>query len=103
MVGKKIKIKFKSFDLKAMYSAVSIVREAATKSGAVVSGPIPMPKHRFRFTTLRSPHVDKKSMDAFALITYKRLMEISNFNNSTVEELSRIEVHPAVGIQIKVV
>lgn len=103
MVGKRIKIKFKSFDLKAIQSAVLVIKDAAVKSGAVVRGPVFMPKDRSRFTVLRSPHVDKKSMDAFALITYKRLMLISSFNNSTVEELSRIEVNPAVGIQIKIV
>ena len=73
----------------------------AEKTGAQVSGPIPLPVKTERWTVLRSPHVDKKSREQFELRTHKRLMDILNPTDKTVDALMKLELPAGVDVQIK--
>lgn len=75
--------------------------EAAKKTGALVSGPIPLPTHKKIFTVNRSTFVNKKSREQFQLSTYKRLIELYNASKQTVDALSKTEVAAGVTIGIK--
>jgi len=71
-------------------------------TGAVISGPIPLPTDRSVYTVLRSPHVDKKSREAFESRAHKRLIDILNSNNKTIESLMKLELPAGVDVEIKV-
>ncbi|MDR2845233.1 MAG: 30S ribosomal protein S10 [Puniceicoccales bacterium] len=95
-----IRIRLKGFDYRILdQSAVDIV-ETAKRSGAQVSGPVPLPTNIERFTVNRSPHVDKKSMDAFELRTHKRLIDIVEPTAQTVDELRKLNLPSGVDISI---
>jgi small subunit ribosomal protein S10 len=70
-------------------------------TGAVVSGPIPLPTQKKIFTVLRSPHVNKKSREQFQLCTYKRLMDIYSSTSKTVDALMKLELPSGVDVEIK--
>ncbi|MDR2862499.1 MAG: 30S ribosomal protein S10 [Puniceicoccales bacterium] len=95
-----IRIRLKGFDYRILdQSAVEIV-ETAKRSGAQVSGPVPLPTNIERFTVNRSPHADKKSMDAFELRTHKRLIDIVEPTAATVDELRKLNLPSGVDISI---
>jgi len=71
-------------------------------TGAVISGPIPLPTHKRIFTVLRSPHVNKKSREQFELNNYKRLIDIYSSSSKTVDALMRLELPSGVEVEIKV-
>jgi len=99
---KKIRIRLKAYDHKALdQSAVKIV-ETAEKTGAMVSGPIPLPTEKNVYTILRSPHVNKDSREQFEMRTHKRLIDILQPGSKTVEALTRLELPAGVDIEIKV-
>ena len=99
-MSQKIRIKLKSFDHNLVdKSAEKIVKKA---TGAIVSGPIPLPTHKRIFTVNRSTFVNKKSREQFELATYKRLIDIYNSNNKTVEALMKLELASGVEVEIKV-
>ena len=75
-MSQKIRIKLKSYDHMIVDKSASKIVEAVKKTGASVSGPIPLPTHKRIFTVLRSPHVNKKSREQFELSSYKRLLDI---------------------------
>ena len=79
----------------------SIVKTVKT-TGAVISGPIPLPTRREVFTVLRSPHVNKTSREQFKLCTYKRLLDIYSNNSKTVDALMKLELPNGVDIEIRV-
>ncbi|GAA4845039.1 30S ribosomal protein S10 [Algivirga pacifica] len=98
----KIRIKLKSYDHTLVdKSAVKIV-EAVKKTGAVVSGPIPLPTRKEKFTVLKSPHVNKKAREQFQLCTYKRLVDIFPTSPKTVDALMKLELPSGVDVEIKV-
>lgn len=98
---KKIRIRLKAYDHKALdQSAVKIV-ETAEKTGAMVSGPIPLPTEINRYTILRSPHVNKDSREQFEMRTHKRLIDILQPSQKTVEALTRLDLPAGVDIVIK--
>jgi small subunit ribosomal protein S10 len=70
-------------------------------TGAVVSGPIPLPTKRTIVTVLRSPHVDKKSREQFQLCSHKRIIDIHNSNSKTIDSLSKLDIPAGVDIEIK--
>jgi small subunit ribosomal protein S10 len=82
-------------------AAADIVR-AVEKSGAQVSGPIPLPTRMQRWTVLRSPHVDKKSREQFELKIHKRLIDIDDSRAQTVDALTRLDLPAGVDVEIKV-
>ncbi len=82
-------------------SAEKIVKTVKS-TGAVVSGPIPLPTHKRIYTVLKSPHVNKKAREQFELCSYKRLMDIYSSSSKTVDALMRLELPSGVDVEIKV-
>ena len=98
----KIRIRLKAYDHKALdQSAVKIV-DTAKRTGAMVSGPIPLPTEKNIFTILRSPHVNKKSREQFELSSYKRLLDIYSSSSKTIDALMKLELPSGVEVEIKV-
>ena len=99
--SQKIRIRLKAYDHKLLdQSAVDIV-DTVRRTGARVAGPIPLPTRINRFTVLRSPHVDKKSREQFEIRTHKRLMDIVDPTDKTVDALMKLELPAGVDVQIK--
>ena len=96
-----IRIKLKAFDHKLIdQSAVEIV-ETAKRTGARVKGPIPLPTKMERFTILISPHVDKDARDQYEIRTHKRLMDIVEPTDKTVDALMKLDLAAGVDVEIK--
>ena len=96
-----IRIKLKAFDHKLIdQSAVEIV-ETAKRTGARVRGPIPLPTKMERFTILTSPHVDKDARDQYEIRTHKRIMDILDPTDKTVDALMKLDLAAGVDVQIK--
>ena len=99
--NQKIRIRLKAYDHKALdQSAVKIV-DTAKKTGAMVSGPIPLPTEKNIYTILRSPHVNKDSREQFEMRTHKRLIDILQPTKKTVDALTRLDLPAGVDIEIK--
>ena len=102
MSAPRIRIRLRGFDHRVIdQSAIEII-ETAKRSGARVSGPVPMPTRIEKFTVNRSPHVDKKSMDQFEVRTHKRLIDILEPTAATVDELKKLNLPAGVDITINV-
>ena len=102
MTGQKIRIKLRAFDHRVLDQSAHDIVETAKRTGARVAGPIPMPTRIERFTMNRSPHADKKSMEAFEIRTHKRLLDIIEPTSKTVDELKKLNLPAGVDIQIKI-
>lgn len=101
-MAQKIRIKLKSYDYNlADKSAEKIIKTVKT-TGAMVSGPVPLPSHKRIFTVLRSPHVNKKAREQFELCTYKRLIDIYTSTSKTIEALMKLELPSGVEVEVKV-
>ncbi len=101
MAEQKIRIRLKAYDHKLLdQSAVEIV-ETAKRTGAKVVGPIPLPTIINKFCVLRSPHVDKKSREQFEMRTHKRLLDILEPTQQTVDALMRLDLSAGVDVEIK--
>ncbi|MBE2280123.1 MAG: 30S ribosomal protein S10 [Ignavibacteriaceae bacterium] len=101
MAGKKIRIKLRSYDHILIDKSTEKIIRTVKSTGAVVSGPIPLPIRRTVFTVLRSPHVDKKSREQFETRTHKRVIDIHNSNSKTIDSLSKLDIPAGVDIVIK--
>ena len=101
MRGQKFRIKLKSFDHRILDKSAQDIVDTARRSGAITAGPIPLPTKRSVYTVLRSPHVDKKSREQFEIRVHKRLVEITQPNQQTLESLMRMELPAGVDIEIK--
>jgi small subunit ribosomal protein S10 len=102
-MSQKVRIKLKSFDHNLVdQSAEKIVKTVKT-SGAVVSGPIPLPTNKKIYTVLRSPHVNKEAREQFQLSAHKRLMDIYNASSKTIDALMKLELPSGVHVEIKVI
>ena len=101
-MNQKIRIKLKSFDHNLVDKSAEKIVKAVKATGAVVSGPIPLPTKKEKFTVLRSPHVNKKSREQFQLCTYKRLVDIFSSSAKTVDALMKLELPSGVDVEIKV-
>ncbi len=99
--AKKIRIKLKAYDHRILDQSAKDIVDVAKRTGAQVSGPVPLPTKRTLFTVLRSPHVDKKSREQFELRTHKRLIDIHEANARTAEVLNRLVVPAGVFVKIK--
>ena len=97
----KIRIKLKAYDHALLDQSAAKIVETAKKTGAEVSGPIPLPTEKNIFTILRSPHVNKDSREQFELRTHKRLIDILEASNKTVDALTRLDLPAGVDIEIK--
>ena len=97
----KIRIIIKAYDHKILDLSVGQIVEAAERTGAVVSGPVPLPTSIKRFCVLRSPHVFKDSREHFELRTHNRLIDILDPTSRTIDSLTRLSVPAGVDISIK--
>jgi len=102
MTTQRIRIKLKSYDHSLVDKSSAKIVKTVRSTGAVVSGPIPLPTERKIFTVLRSPHVDKKSREQFELCTYKRLLDIHSSTAKTIDALMKLELPSGVDVEIKV-
>lgn len=100
-MDQKIRIRLKGYDFKLLDQSVSDIVETAKRTGARVSGPIPLPTRIEKFTVLRSPHVDKKSRDQFEIRTHKRLIDILEPTPQTVDALMKLDLSAGVDVEIK--
>ena len=100
MAKQKIRIRLEAYDARVIDASATEIIEAAKRSGARVSGPVPMPTHIERWTVNRSPHVDKKSMEQFEQRTHKRLIDIVEPTQQTVDELKKLNLPAGVEISI---
>lgn len=98
----RIRIKLRSFDHNLVDKSSEKIVKTVKSTGAVVSGPIPLPTDKKIFTVLRSTHVNKKSREQFQLFTYKRLLDIYSSSSKTVDALMRLELPSGVDVEIKV-
>jgi small subunit ribosomal protein S10 len=97
----KIRIKLRSYDHNLVDKSTEKIVKTVRNSGAIVTGPIPLPTEKKIFTVLRSPHVNKKSREQFQLRTHKRMIEIYTPTQKTVDALSKLELPSGVDIQVK--
>ncbi len=102
MATQKITIKLKGFDFRTVDQSASEIVETAKRTGAMVSGPVPLPTRIERFTVNRSANTDKKSMEQFELRTHKRLIDIVGPTASTVDELKKLNLPAGVDITITI-
>ncbi|MBM3186297.1 MAG: 30S ribosomal protein S10 [Bacteroidetes bacterium] len=101
-MSQKIRIKLKSYDHNLLDKSAEKIVKTVKSTGAVVSGPIPLPTHKRIYTVLRSPHVNKKAREQFELCAYKRLMDIYSSSSKTVDALMKLELPSGVEVEIKV-
>ena len=101
-MSQKIRIKLKSYDHNLVDKSAEKIVKTVKSTGAVISGPIPLPTDKRIYTVLRSPHVNKKSREQFELCSYKRLLDIYSSSSKTVDALMRLEVPSGVEVEIKV-
>ncbi len=101
MAGK-IRIRLKAFDHILLDQAAADIVRTVAKTGAEVAGPIPLPVKIERWTVLRSPHVDKKSLEQFELRTHKRLLDINDSRPQTMDALTKLDLPAGVDVEIKV-
>jgi len=101
-MSQKIRIKLKSYDHNLVDKSAAQIVKTVKSTGAVVSGPIPLPTHKRIYTVLRSPHVNKTAREQFQLCSYKRLMDIYSSSSKTIDALMKLELPSGVEVEIKV-
>lgn len=101
MATQRIRIKLKAYDPQLLDQSVREIVETAKRTGARVSGPIPLPTEISRVCVLRSPHVDKKSREHFEIRTHKRLIDILEPTQATVDALGKLDLSAGIDIEIK--
>jgi small subunit ribosomal protein S10 len=100
-MSQRIRIKLKSYDHNLVDKSADKIVKTVRNTGAVVTGPIPLPTEKKIFTVLRSPHVNKKSREQFQLFTHKRLLDIYTSSSRTVDALSKLDLPSGVEVEIK--
>lgn len=101
MSAQKIRIKLKAYDYKLLDQSATEIIETAKRTGARVAGPIPLPTVINKYCVLRSPHIDKKSREQFEIRTHKRLLDILEPTQQTVDALMRLDLSAGVDVEIK--
>ena len=101
MTGQRIRVKLRAFDHKLIDASTYEIVATAKRTGAKVSGPIPLPTKVERYTVLRSPKIKKKSREQFEMRTHKRLIDILDTNEDTVEALMKLQLPAGVSVDIK--
>jgi len=101
MASQNIRIRLKAFDYRLIDRSAAEIVETAKRTGARVKGPIPLPTRKERFTVLVSPHVNKDARDQYELRTHKRLMDILDPTDKTVDALMKLDLAAGVDVQIK--
>ena len=100
-MSKKIRISLKAFDHRVLDTSASQIAETAKRSGATVAGPIPLPTEINKFCILTSPHLNKDAREHYEMRTHKRLIDIVNPTQKTMEALMQLNLPSGVDIQIK--
>ena len=101
MQGQNIRIRLKAFDHRILDNSTKEIVNTAKRTGAQVRGPIPLPTRIERFTVNRSPHVDKKSREHFEIRTHKRLLDILEPTQQTIDALGKLDLAAGVDVEIK--
>lgn len=101
MANQTIRIRLKAFDHRLIDQSAREIVETARRTGAQVRGPIPLPSKIERFTVLTSPHVDKDARDQYEIRTHKRLMDIVDPTDKTVDALMKLDLAAGVDVQIR--
>lgn len=102
MATNSIRIRLKAFDHEIIDKSTRMIVETVLRTNAKIRGPIPLPTDKHRFTVIRGPHVDKNSREHFEMRIHKRLIDIVEPNNKTIDSLQRIELPAGVDIEIKI-
>ena len=102
MDGQKIRIRLKAYEHSMLDRSAEEIVKTALRTGAEVSGPIPLPTKRTVYTVLRSPHVNKKSREQFEIRVHKRLIYLTNVTSKAVDALQKLDLPAGVDIEIKV-
>jgi small subunit ribosomal protein S10 len=102
MPGQKIRIRLKAYDHAALDRSAKEIVRTVTRTGAKISGPVPLPTKKTVYTVLRSPHVDKKSREQFEMRIHKRLIDIYDSTQQTIDSLMRLDLPAGVDVEIKV-
>ena len=100
-MNEKIRIRLKAYDHRVLDQSTTEIVETAKRTGARVAGPIPLPTVKNKWTVLRSPHVDKKSREQFEIRTHKRLLDILEPTQQTVDALMKLDLPAGVDVEIK--
>ena len=101
MSNQRIRIRLKAFDHRLIDQSASEIVETARRTGAQVKGPIPLPTRKERYTVLISPHVNKDARDQYELRTHKRILDILNPTDKTVDALMKLDLAAGVDVQIR--
>ncbi|MDY6991012.1 MAG: 30S ribosomal protein S10 [Pseudomonadota bacterium] len=101
MANQRIRIRLKAFDHRLIDQSAREIVETARRTGAQLRGPIPLPTKREKFTVLISPHVNKDARDQYEICTHKRLLDIIDPTDKTVDSLMKLDLAAGVDVQIK--
>ncbi|MCP5463677.1 MAG: 30S ribosomal protein S10 [Deltaproteobacteria bacterium] len=101
--GQKVRIRLKAFDHKLLDQSTVEIVDTAKRTGARLSGPIPLPTKISKYAVLRSPHVNKKSMEHFELRVHKRLLDILEPTQQTIDALMKLDLSAGVDVEIKMI
>ena len=102
VIGKeRIRIRLKAYDYRILDQSTGEIVDTAKRTGAQIAGPIPLPTIKNKYTVLRSPHVDKKSREQFEIRTHKRLLDILEPTQQTVDALMKLDLPAGVDVEIK--
>ena len=101
MQNQRIRIRLKAFDHKLIDVSTQEIVDTAKRTGAQVKGPIPLPTRKERFTVLVSPHVNKDARDQYEIRTHKRMLDILDPTDKTVDALMKLDLSAGVDVQIK--
>jgi len=102
-MNEKIRIRLKAYDYRLLDQSVREIVDTVRRTGGRVAGPIPLPTMKNKYCVLRSPHVDKKSREAFEIRTHKRLIDILEPTQQTVDALMKLDLPAGVDVEIKTV
>ncbi len=97
----RIRIKLKAYDHRILDLSTTEIVQTAQRTGAKISGPIPLPSKRELYTTLRGPFVDKKAREQFQLVTHKRLIDILEPTSKTIDALRKLNLPSGVYVEVK--
>ena len=101
MQNQQIRIRLKAFDHRLIDQSTQEIVDTAKRTGAQVRGPIPLPTRKERFTVLISPHVNKDARDQYEIRTHKRVLDIVQPTDKTVDALMKLDLSPGVDVEIK--
>ncbi len=102
MDKQKIRIRLKAYDHGALDRSTKEIVRTVTRTGARIAGPVPLPTKKTVYTVLRSPHVDKKSREQFEMRIHKRLIDIYDSSQQTIDSLMKLDLPAGVDVEIKV-